>query len=140
MTLPAKALCLGVVALALLFPVRGGGGKTGDALKDLAKARVQAAEEAYRSYLAEGQEQFHMRMELRYLWSKRILDAQLDLETQKNARIAAFRGHFERMAELEKTARKRAEVRRATKAQVAATDYYRKEAEYWLAKAQKESK
>jgi hypothetical protein len=69
-----------------------------------------------------------------YRWSRRWMEAERDLASTKAARVAAFQGHFQRMKKLEE------EVRGYTGStipfqQLAATKFYRAEAEAWLAGA-----
>jgi hypothetical protein len=67
-----------------------------------------------------------------YRWSRRWMEAERDLARGRSARAAALRRHFERMKELE------GEVQMYARGTIpfqplAATRYYRAEAERWLA-------
>jgi hypothetical protein len=70
-----------------------------------------------------------------YRSSRRLLEAARDAATDGPGRVAAFEGHLERIGRLEA---KIAKIRRlgfGNSLDVLEVDYYRKEAEFWLAEA-----
>jgi multidrug efflux pump subunit AcrA (membrane-fusion protein) len=103
-------------------------------VKALARARREAAEKVYGALLKQRQlglagadaEQF-------YLWSRRWLEAQRDASGTKEERLAALEAHLQRMTDVQKVAAQLAKAGQAPTWQGAAADFYRTEAELWLA-------
>jgi hypothetical protein len=106
----------------------------------LAKARVEAARKTYEAAV-QGLQQTrrvgNVLMQLGrpadvYDWSVRWLNAERDLGGKKDDQLAALAGHLQRMKELEKRVAKLSEV--VPSLDVSAAEYYRVEAEFWLAR------
>src|SRR4051794_35503439 len=66
----------------------------------LLKAKVDAARKTYEVVWRNNREGFIPFAELVYRWSRRWLEAELDLRDKKDARVAAYQAHSERMQEL----------------------------------------
>ena len=137
----------GAVLLALAGPaVRAGGpaaagqapaaNKAPDGQIALKKALLTVARNTYEQFLQRrrlgladpGAETY-------YLWSRRWLDAQLDLAGNKEERAAAYRDHLGRMRDVEQKARAQARAGQAEGAGASAAEYFRLQAELWLARA-----
>jgi hypothetical protein len=73
--------------------------------------------------------------ELAYRWSKRWLEAELEIRDQKADRLAAYQAHRERMLELARITRERYRNRVNTIEETTATDFYCAEAEIWVEQA-----
>jgi len=73
-----------------------------------------------------------------YEWSKRWLEAELDLSVNKTDQVAAYAAHLDRMKLMEEKAKK---VVAATRVESVgwAPQFYRLEAETWLAKAKQKN-
>jgi len=104
--------------------------------KELAKERRDAARDAYQFQWDEFQpyELVKGDGENVYRWSLRWMQAERDLATTQAEHVAALRAHFERMKKLE------AEVHAYARGtipfqQMAATKFFRAEAETWLTEA-----
>jgi phosphoserine phosphatase len=104
--------------------------------RELTKERMEAARDAYQ-FAWDEFKPFDLSKgdgEKVYRWSRRWMEAECDLATTKAERVAALQGHFERTKKLEE------EVQAYTGStipfqQLAATKFYRAEAETWLAEA-----
>jgi hypothetical protein len=126
-----------VVGGALLGPMAAGPteDKTVSAEKH-AEERLDAARNAYESVwtkfkpfdLSKGDG------EDVYRWSRRWMEAERDLTTTKAERVAALQGHSQRMKKLEEEVQAYARGTIPFQ-QLAATKFYRAEAETWLAEA-----
>jgi hypothetical protein len=119
-------------------------------VEKLAQARAKAAQHAYGEIAASrkygGLDSLKFGdLELRYVWSKHLLEAERDAAPTRKEAVAAFRAHLSRMEALEKEVKEGFipprpmspyEIRgRFGRAEVAAAALYRTEAEYWLERA-----
>ena len=112
-------------------PVQGGGG---DDLAKLAKANLDAAENAYKAWLKPrnlGWIREQPISVMTYHLSVRWLNAELELTNKKEERIAAYGRHLQRMNDWEKAWMKHAGEGSFNFDLISS---YQKEAEYWLAK------
>ena len=103
----------------------------------LAEARYKAAkaqfEEVWTYYRQSRTDSF-----LTYYWSRMVLEAQQDLCTNKDERIAALVAHQERMQQLQTLVHKVRRLGFSYSTDVKATDYYKVEVERLLEKANAE--
>ena len=97
----------------------------------LAKARLDAARQAYEGYWRRLRSDRGGDPEKCYSWSRRWMEAQQALGAGKAAEQAA-QAHLERMKELEKLLAALARTGQGTQADADAAQYYRVEAEIWL--------
>jgi hypothetical protein len=112
------------------------GPPTGAGTEELTRQRMGAARDAYQ-FAWDAFKPFDLSKgdgEAAYRWSRRWMEAERDLASTEAGRVAALRGHLERMRGLED------EVRGYIGStiplpQLAATRFYRAEAETWLAEA-----
>ena len=126
------ALLLGVLAAG---PARAGAdADTANALSKLATQRRDAARRTYEVLWADYRERRASEDAL-YRWSVRWLDAEKQLSDQRADRIAAYKGHYERMRDLERLIRRLRGSGQSTIDEVSATAFYRAEAEVWLLEA-----
>jgi len=109
-------------------------------MAELGKARVEAAQKtfdllfkAYRTGIGSRPE-----AERVYHWSRRWLDAELEMCCEKPDKLTAYEKHLARMKELQEDIKAAQSVGRALPAQSAAVDYYRAEAGFWLTRAKME--
>jgi predicted ABC-class ATPase len=110
----------------------------GDQLAKLGKARLDAAELAYKTWVTKGIAQGNLAGEspisvMTYELSIRWLTAELDLAKNKEERIAAHAAHLERMKGWYKAWDGDVNSERLA---LPLVDSFRKEGEYWLAKEQ----
>ena len=70
-----------------------------------------------------------------YVWSRLVLDCRRDLAAKPADRVAALEEHLTRMKTLEAFIRKVRRYGFGSSYDVGASEYYRIEAEYWLAQA-----
>jgi hypothetical protein len=103
---------------------------------DVLKAQVVSAAEVYRLRL-EGYRggEPNSDLESTYLWSVRWLNAERDLSKKPNDRVAAAAAHLERMKTVEAMAAARVKGGNAPRHHAAAAEFFRVEAQIWLARA-----
>jgi hypothetical protein len=133
-----RIFLLATVSCALLLGVRVGSADPEKAVntKDLTKERAGAARDVYQLAwndfkpfdLSKGDG------EKVYRWSRRWMEAERDLANTKAERAAVLQGHFDRMKKLEEEVQAYARSTIPLQ-QLAATKFYRAEAEGWLAEA-----
>jgi hypothetical protein len=70
-----------------------------------------------------------------YVWSHFVLQTQFDMTDKKSEQINALEGHLTRMKDLEALVKKVRRLGFGQSIEVGATEYFRIEAEYWLAHA-----
>ena len=70
-----------------------------------------------------------------YRWSRWLLEAQRDASVDKAAHVAACEAHLERIKKLEFKIRRIRRIGFGDSLDVVEVDYYRKEADFWLAQA-----
>jgi len=70
-----------------------------------------------------------------YVWSRLLLDASKGVSVRPDRRIAAFEEHLDRMKKLEALIKKVRRLGFGRSSDVGASEYYRIEAECWLAEA-----
>jgi hypothetical protein len=102
---------------------------------DLATERLEAARETFKGIVERLKinPNFHASGEMLYLWSRRWMEAEQALATDKAGKTAALRGHVERMRKLEAAAAEGRKQGMVPAYEVSQTRYYRIEAEMWLA-------
>jgi hypothetical protein len=130
------AVCL-LTFLAVVAPVVAQGTPS-DTQAKLKQTMVETARKTYEGAMsrlkfglpnnAPGFEDF-------YRWSRRWLEAQVDLASTKDARVAAYQEHVDRMRKLEQLAKGLKKSGTGLPADVSATGYYRSQAELWLEQA-----
>jgi hypothetical protein len=100
----------------------------------LAEARYRAAVKQYEltwSYYQQARvDTFQV-----YVWSRLVLDASRDLGETPRDRIIALEDHLARMKKLEELVAKIRRLGFGRSSDVGATEYYRLEAELWVARA-----
>jgi hypothetical protein len=110
-----------------------------DPLAGLLKQQRDAARKTYEVSWTNYREG-RLPAEVVYRWSRRWLDAERQLSAQPDDRILACSAHLQRMVELEQLVRRLQPSGQVTVDEVSAAEYYRVEAEVWLAQARKEKK
>jgi len=70
-----------------------------------------------------------------YVWSRLLLDAKRGVSGRQADQIAAYEEHLDRMKKLETLIKKVRRLGFGRSSDVGASEYYRIEAEYWLAEA-----
>ncbi len=108
-------------------------------LAALAEARYQASLKHYDEAWVYYQQSRSDALPL-YFWSRLVLEAQGDLSDQQAERLAAFEAHLARMKKLEALVKKVRQLGFGRSIDVTAVDYFRKEAEFWLARAKTQKK
>lgn len=102
----------------------------------LKKALVEAAKSTYQEDLARLKNLQASSPEDLYVWSRRWLDAEVDLAGNKEERVAAHQRHLDRMKDLERRAKAMAAAGQGRQSDATAGTYYRTQAELWLTRAQ----
>jgi hypothetical protein len=100
----------------------------------LAEARLQAVLKQYEltwSYYQQARVDSYQV----YVWSRLVLDCRRDLAAKPADRVAALEEHLTRMKTLEAFIRKVRRYGFGSSYDVGASEYYRLEAEHWLAQA-----
>ncbi len=134
-----RCLVPGLLALAsALAPAPGQAPSPSQAdLAGLARARGEAGVKAYDLawlYYSENR----IDADKVYRWSRRLLESGRDASTDKAERVATCQGHLDRMKLLEAKIAKIRKLGFGDSLDVLEADYYLKEAESWLARAQAE--
>ena len=99
-----------------------------------AEARLWAGEKAYEMawlYYSENR----VDSEKVYRWSRRLLEARRDASPDQPGQVLACEGHMERIKKLEAKIRRIRRIGFGDSLDVVEVDYYRKEADFWLAQA-----
>jgi hypothetical protein len=100
----------------------------------LAEARYQAALKQYEitwSYYQQARiDSFQV-----YVWSRFVLESRRELNNRPADRIVALKDHLDRMKKLEALVLKVRRLGFTRSSDVGASEYYRLEAEHWLAQA-----
>jgi hypothetical protein len=125
------AIILGVAVLA--SPGRGDEKAAANA-----KARLDAARKTYEGMFARWRTDpsARLRPEDFYSWSRRWMDAEREVADKPEARVAAAQAHLDRMTKCEQMVRRKHDVGLDTFAyEVTGAEFYRLEAERWLAEA-----
>jgi hypothetical protein len=120
-----------VLGLALLTPTA----RCDDKSVENAKARLEAARKTYRGMIerAKVDPNANADPERLYLWSRRWMEAERELATKAEEKVAAVEAHLDRMKTREAFVRKMIEKGFASPVDLAAQEFYRLEAEQWLA-------
>jgi hypothetical protein len=105
--------------------------------ENLARAKRDAARTTYEVIWKNNREGFIPITEIAYRWSRRWLEAELELDSKKSDKIAAYQNHLERMRELSRITHERYRNRVNTVEEVSASDFYQLEARAWLEQAAK---
>jgi hypothetical protein len=101
-----------------------------------AKARAEAARKVYETLLERYRRDggFQLDPEKLYLWSRRWMEAEREVGTERAERVATVEKHLERMKKWEQMVEAaRRQGLTFTEGDVAAAQFYRLEAEAWLA-------
>jgi hypothetical protein len=116
-----------LLARAMAGPAETGAGEA-------AQARLQAARQAYQAQLAY-YEEGKITPDRLLRMSKFLLESQADVSAEEEDKLSAFKDHLGRMSKIE--AREAAELQegRGTVVDVAEAHFYRREAEFLLARA-----
>ncbi len=102
---------------------------------ELLKAQLASARKVYEVSLKMYQESVASYFEHPYVWSVRWLNVERALSKKPADRITAAEAHLDRMKKLEAIAQNLAKAGAALGFHATAAEYYRLEAEIWLAKA-----
>jgi hypothetical protein len=103
-------------------------------LSALAEARCQAAVKQYEitwSYFQQARIDSYQV----YVWSRLVLDCRRDMFRKPADRLVALEEHLARMKKLEDLVKKVRRLGFTRSSDAGASEYYRLEAEYWLAEA-----
>jgi hypothetical protein len=132
-------LGLGLLLTGLAFAPAPVPAETKATLKKLAEARYQSSLRAYEEswiyYRQARTDPFFV-----YAWSRLVMSAEGDLSDRKADRMAALGAHLERMQKLEALVKKVRKIGFQRSIDVVSSDYFIREAEYWIAKGRLEDK
>lgn len=106
----------------------------------LSRDRVEAARKTYQTMHKNYTEGRRVSEDTLYRWSLRWLEAEKELAAQPADRVAAYKGHYDRMRDLDRLIGRLQRAGQTTVDEVSAVEYYRVEAELWLARARAEKK
>ena len=128
------ALVLGLLLAGASIAPAAPGDPPPPELRAMAEARYRAAlnqfEESWTYYRQARSDPF-----LVYAWSRLVLESQRESSDEKANHVAALEAHRERMKRLENLVKKVRRLGFGRSIDVGAVNYYRLEAEYWLARA-----
>jgi hypothetical protein len=105
------------------------------ASEKLIRAKIDAARRTYEVFWKDYKEGLIPVVEVVYRWSRRLLEAELELSDKKADQVAAHQAYTRRIRELARAARDRYRIRTNTIEEVTSTDFYSAEAELWLERA-----
>jgi hypothetical protein len=128
----SRALYPGLLLAAVSFAPAPA--KDSEPIAPFAQARLQAAIKNYGETWAYYQ-QARIDSYQVYIWSKLILDCERDAAEKPSEHWAALEGHLNRMKKLEALITRIRRLGFGRSYDVGASEYYRLEAEFWLARA-----
>jgi hypothetical protein len=102
--------------------------------RSIVKAQLEAARLTYEMTLTRAQNGQALEPEQLYRWSVRWMEARRDLSPDKADQVAALEAHHARMQKLEMLAKGLAKVGHGKTSDATAAEYYRLEADLWLAR------
>jgi RND family efflux transporter MFP subunit len=109
--------------------------KEGGDVKKLTQARLEAARKTYEMLLQRYKNATdRLDTEKMYQWSRRWMEAGRDLASKQDERVAAVQAHLDRMKDLERLATALSKAGQGLMSDVSAAEFYRTEAELWLAR------
>jgi hypothetical protein len=116
----------------LLFPATGDNAAVANA-----RARMEAAHKVYDGMLSRLSVDpgFPVDPDRFYRWSRRWLEAERELSAKKEDQITAVEQHLDRVKKVEALVKRLAAGNLLSPVDVTAAEYYRLEAEQWLAQA-----
>jgi hypothetical protein len=126
-------IILGVGATSLLGADQA---PASNKLTKLRKAKVEAARETYQVIWKNYKDGLVPAVEFPYRWSRRWLEAEREMSDGKADQVAACKSHLERMRDMERIERELRRSRLNPVNEFTAAEFYRVEAEIWLAQAQ----
>ncbi len=100
-----------------------------------AEDRLDAARQTFELLAKDAAGGRHRDVDRSYLWSRRILEVQLELAEADGSRVAGYEAHLDRMKDLAKVTETEYRAGVAPQADAVATVFYQLEARSWLAKA-----
>jgi hypothetical protein len=104
--------------------------------KELTKARLEAARNAYKA--VEDLPSEDRNGEIRYIWSKRLLEAEKEAANDQAEVLAAYKTHYERMMKFKKVINDLQKSPDKLPLEITTSaEFYRIEAELWLERAEK---
>ncbi len=127
-------------ALVAVPPQAAAAAQVNDATMPMEKKMLEAARKVYEMDLARYRNAQLVDPERLGHWSRRWLDAQLELATGKDDRLTAYREHLDRMRALERIAKSYAAAGQGLAADAIAAEYGRIQAELWLEQAKAKGK
>ncbi len=116
-------------------PQAAGAAQDKDALVQLKKNLVEAAKKTYEMDLKRFQALQLADPQSLCQWSRRWLDARLDLARGKDERLTAYREHLDRMRTVERMAKSYYMTGQGRMSDATGAEYCRIQAEIWLAQA-----
>jgi hypothetical protein len=111
-------------------------GPAGEKPAALQKGLLEAARKAYEFDALRSRNAEAVSPEEIYLWSRRWVEAEVDLAKTKGARVDAHRDHLDRMKTLEARTKALAAAGQGREGDAVAGRYFRIQAELWLEHAQ----
>jgi hypothetical protein len=131
-----RGLLIGIVLMALATLLRAAPeAAPAKVPQKLLQAKVDAARKTYEVVWQNNKEAFVPFVELAYRWSRRWLEAAVDLSGKKEDQKAAYQAHLDRMRELSRVTHDRYRLRVTTIDEATATEFYTAEAQVWLEQA-----
>ena len=132
------SVIVAVMVLGLVVPAQlraAPGAAPAKVPPELFKAKVDAARRTYDVIWKNNREGLIPLAELAYRWSRRWMEAELELSDKKDDQVAAYQAHKSRMRELARITRERYRNRVNTVEETTATEFYIAEADVWLEQA-----
>jgi hypothetical protein len=124
---------MSLVILAVVIPQAAADPPPADSTRErLARTKLEAARRTYEVVWTNNREALVPFVEVAYRWSRRWLEAELDLSGMKEDREKAYLAHRERMQKLARITRDRYQARANTVEEVTATEFYLAEAALWF--------
>lgn len=121
-------------------PQAAAGAQVNDAILQLKKGMLEKARKVYELDMARLRNAQLAGTDSLCLWSRRWLDAQLDLAKGKDDRLTAYRDHVERMRAVERIAKTYFAAGQGREGDATAAEYSRLQAELWFEQAKGKGK
>ena len=136
MKMRSAVLIAFLLAPPLAIAVRAGSQVAAPQVPDkMVKAKVDAARKTFEAIWQNNKEGLVPFVEIVYRWSRRWLEAELELSTKKADQVAAYQAHADRMRELARVTRGRFRNRVNTIEEATAVDFYTAESAVWIEQA-----
>jgi hypothetical protein len=133
--MPQRLWVVPALGLGLVFSTMSWGNQQPDTTKERAKLLQTQLEAARNTFDALWSNEGINNGETLYLWSRRWLEVERQVQDKKQDQAAAVKTHLDRMKQLQRRTNKLFQEKLMTREQISAADYFVAEAEMWVLQA-----